>query len=85
MAQIKTKLNDACTKSASVTGFRTFFRSNDVDSDLWKDDFTDALGDDWLIDWTKDYVYSTPQFDWSYNKQLNKVKLFRTDNGGTLY
>ena len=85
LAEIKTKLNDACTEfDSAVTPIRTFFRSDDVDSDLWKDDFADSMGDDWLTGWTKDYVYSTPQFDWSYNKQLNKVKLFRTDHAGKM-
>jgi hypothetical protein len=82
LAEIKTKLNDACTESAETEDFRTFLRSDDTTSSLYVEDHADGGGDNPA--YTKDYVYSTPQFDWSYSKQLNKVKLFRTDIGGKM-
>ena len=81
LAEIKTKLNSACTTAGNFTSFRTFFRSQDPTAQLYKDDLADAGGQ---ADYTKDYVLSTPQFDWYYSTSLNKVRLFRTDTGGKM-
>ena len=34
--------------------------------------------------YAKDYVNSTPQFEWYYSVSLNKIRLFRTDTGGKM-
>jgi hypothetical protein len=81
MAEVKTKLNEACTASGNITSFRTFFRSQDTTSQLYKDDLADAGGQ---ADYTKDYVLQTPQFEWYYSISLNKIRLFRTDTGGKM-
>lgn len=84
LAEIKTKLNDACTASANFNSFRTFFRSQDTASTLYTQDLADAGKDSDDTPYTKDYVLSTPQFDWYYSKTLNKMRLFRTDSGGKM-
>ena len=38
LAEIKTKLNDACTESAETEDFRTFLRSDDTTSSLYVED-----------------------------------------------
>ena len=81
MAEVKTKLNGACTASGNITSFRTFFRSQDPTNQLYKDDLADAGGQ---ADYTKDYVVKTPQFEWYYSVSLNKIRLFRTDTGGKM-
>ena len=81
MAEVKDKLNEACTASGNITSFRTFFRSQDTTSQLYKDDLADAGGQ---ADYTKDYVLQTPQFEWYYSISLNKIRLFRTDTGGKM-
>ena len=83
MAEVKDKLNSACTASANITSFRTFFRSQDTTSQTYKDDLADA-GAGVADSYTKDYVVSTPQFEWYYSISLNKIRLFRTDSGGKM-
>ena len=84
LAEIKTKLNAACTVAGNCTSFRTFFRSQDATSTLYTQDLADAgkASDD--TPYTKDYILSTPQLDWYYFKTLNKMRLFRTDSGGKM-
>jgi hypothetical protein len=63
--------------------FRTFFRSQDTTSQIYKDDLAEA-GAGVADSYTKDYVVSTPQFDWYYSIGLNKIRLFRSDTGGKM-
>ena len=81
LAEIKTKLNAACT--AAHTGnlkFRTFLRGVSG-SALHTEDETDSG----LAAFTADYIQVAPQFDWTYSKTLNKMRLYRTDAGGKMY
>ena len=80
LAEIKKKLNTACTDAHATEPFRTFMRSNTLSSDLAKDDIADSgVADD-----SKPHRISAPQFHYEYNKHLNKVRLYRTDPGGRM-
>ena len=42
------------------------------------------IADSGVADDGKPYRDTAPQFDWEYNKHLNKVRLYRTDAGGKM-
>jgi hypothetical protein len=84
MAEVKDKLNAACTTANTANReFRTFLRSafSSPPSALWTEDTTD---DGSGVVHTKDYVKVVPQFDWEFTKKLNKIRLYRTDKGGKM-
>ena len=83
LAEVKLKLNAACT--TAHTGnlkFRTFLRHATPANALWVEDNADSASN---VVHTKDYIQVAPQFDWTYSKTLNKVRLYRTDAGGKMY
>ena len=80
LAEIKTKLNTACTTAHTTENFRTFMRSNTVTDTVAVEDIADSQ----VADDSKPYRDTAPQFDWTYNKHLNKMKLYRTDAGGKM-
>ena len=80
LAEIKLKLNAACTSAHATRGFRTFIRTDDMTSAMAIEDQADAG----LVSAATQQIIGAPQFDWSYNKQLNKMRLYRTDQGGQM-
>jgi hypothetical protein len=78
LVEIKVKLNAACASAHATRGFRTFIRTDDMASAMAIEDMTDAA----LVHVGTQQIIGAPQFDWTYNKQLNKMKLYRTDTGG---
>lgn len=81
MAEVKLKLNAACTAANVATReFRTFLRSNDQNNQLHKDDVADAG----ILIGAKDYLKVVPQFDWEFSKKLQKQRLYRSDAGGKM-
>ena len=80
LTEIAAKLNAACTSAHATETFRTFMRSNTVaDAEAVQD-----IADSGVADDGKPYRDIAPQFDWEYNKHLNKVRLYRTDAGGKM-
>ena len=81
LAEVKLKLNAACTAANVATReFRTFLRSADQNNQLHIQDVADAG----VLIGAKDYLKVVPQFDFQYNKQLQKMRLYRTDAGGKM-
>ena len=82
MAEMKTKLNAACTLANTANReFRTFLRSANPADAVWQEDADDDASADVH---TNDYVEVIPQFDWEYSRKLNKMRLYRTDKGGKM-
>ena len=81
LTSIKTLLNDACTASHEGQDFRTFLRDPDHTAQASVDDITDS-GTTATI--TEGHIVSRPVFETEYNEKLNKVKIFRTDEGGRM-
>ena len=81
LAEIKAKLNAASAALATAgTKFRTFLRGASGSDERIADIADGGLA----TGYAKDYIEVTPQFDYVYDKHLNKMKLFRTDTGGKL-
>ena len=81
LAEAKLKLNAACTAANVATReFRTFLRSADQNNQLHIQDVADAG----VVIGAKNYLKVVPQFDFQYNKQLQKMRLYRTDAGGKM-
>jgi hypothetical protein len=86
LAEVKVKLNDACTAAHALSKIYTFARTDDPDDGYDPDS---ALAREDLYDSRQQvigtgHVITCPQFDWEYSKALNKMRLFRTDTGGLL-
>jgi hypothetical protein len=80
LSEIKIKLNEACAVAHAAENFRTFYRGSDMTSAIAAEDFEDVGG----IGYAHKQLVLCPVFDWTYNKQLNKMKLFRSDLAGKL-
>ena len=77
--RVRQGLNAACTAAHAQNLFYTFTRGA-VGSTLHSEDITD-LGVPGL---NATHYDIAPQFDWEYNKALNKIRLYRTDAGGKM-
>ena len=82
LQEVKTKLNAKCTELHAITKFRTYMRSADVASAEYKADLADSgvAGNNGGLA----YIEVCPVFETEYNKQLNKMRMYRTDAGGKM-
>ena len=75
LVEIVRKLNAACAVAHAAENFRAFIR---MGSGFAAEDFDDCGG----IGIANHQIIVCPVFAWQYNKQLNKVKIYRIDAGG---
>ena len=81
LLEVKTQMNIAFAVANMSPPFVTFLRAKT--GTLHTEDFADSEHASALAS-NQDYIFSSPEFDWKYDKQLNKARIFRTDEGGKM-